>query len=212
MKIKYCHFDSGLEMWQVSQRMLEIDPFDIAEVSWPDKNPVPEVKARLAWDEKNLIVRFDVKESDVVGHWKKTNDSVYEDSCVECFIQPAGSPVYYNIEFNCIGTILMGHATSRRDRQVMDSSIIEKIRTYPSLGKEVFESHGKTVEWNLTAVIPLSCFVKHEVENRKGSRYRMNLYKCGDKCGSPHWIAWKKILTDVPDFHRPDFFGDVELE
>ena len=39
-----------------------------------------------------------------------------------------------------------------------------------------------------------------------------NFYKCGDKQVEPHYLSWNPVLTDNPDFHRPEYFGKVIFE
>ncbi|WP_414481477.1 carbohydrate-binding family 9-like protein [Caldicoprobacter sp.] len=46
---------------------------------------------------------------------------------------------------------------------------------------------------------------------RCGKRIKANFYKCGDKTKYPHWGCWNRIDTPHPDFHRPEFFGDLIL-
>ena len=41
---------------------------------------------------------------------------------------------------------------------------------------------------------------------------RANFYKCGDKTAHPHYLSWSPIDTPKPDFHRPDFFGELLLD
>jgi hypothetical protein len=57
--------------------------------------------------------------------------------------------------------------------------------------------------------IPLSIFTHHPNLSLKGKTCNANFYKCGDKLAEPHFIAWSNIDTPKPDFHRPDFFGQV---
>ena len=40
-------------------------------------------------------------------------------------------------------------------------------------------------------------------------KVRGNFYKCASATSEPHYLSWNPILTDKPDFHRPDFFGDI---
>ena len=41
---------------------------------------------------------------------------------------------------------------------------------------------------------------------------RANFYKCGDKTAHPHYLSWSPIDTPKPDFHRPEFFGELILK
>ena len=38
-----------------------------------------------------------------------------------------------------------------------------------------------------------------------------NFYKCGDATLLPHYLSWSQIDTEQPDFHRPEFFGELLL-
>ena len=32
-----------------------------------------------------------------------------------------------------------------------------------------------------------------------------------DKTAHPHYLSWSPIGTEKPDFHRPEFFGELVL-
>jgi hypothetical protein len=38
-----------------------------------------------------------------------------------------------------------------------------------------------------------------------------NFYKCGDETEYPHFGCWNLIASPVPDFHRPEYFGEIVL-
>jgi hypothetical protein len=38
-----------------------------------------------------------------------------------------------------------------------------------------------------------------------------NLYKCADATSKPHYVSWNPIETKSPDFHRPEFFGEMRF-
>jgi hypothetical protein len=40
---------------------------------------------------------------------------------------------------------------------------------------------------------------------------RANFYKWGDGTSVPHYLTWSHIVTETPDFHRPEFFGELFL-
>ena len=44
-----------------------------------------------------------------------------------------------------------------------------------------------------------------------GIRFRGNCYKCGDRTEHPHFLAWNPVHTPTPDFHRPEFLGEMIL-
>lgn len=40
---------------------------------------------------------------------------------------------------------------------------------------------------------------------------KANFYKCGDGLTVPHYLSWSPIVTEKPDFHRPEFFNQIKL-
>ena len=44
-----------------------------------------------------------------------------------------------------------------------------------------------------------------------GDVLRGNFYKCGDDAAFPHYGMWSPVLTGEPDFHRPEYFGELAL-
>ena len=40
---------------------------------------------------------------------------------------------------------------------------------------------------------------------------RANFYKCGDGTSVPHFLSWSHIETETPDFHCPEFFGNMHF-
>jgi hypothetical protein len=38
-----------------------------------------------------------------------------------------------------------------------------------------------------------------------------NFYKCADDTAFKHYLSWNPILTPNPDFHRPEFFGELRF-
>ena len=62
-------------------------------------------------------------------------------------------------------------------------------------------------EWELTVKIPLN-LMGLDPENLP-DKIRANFYKCADDTDSMHFVSWSPIETENPDFHRPDFFGEL---
>ena len=41
---------------------------------------------------------------------------------------------------------------------------------------------------------------------------RANLFKCGDDLSHPHFLSWRPIRTEKPNFHRPEFFDHIKFK
>ena len=85
-------------------------PFEpVATVNWPDEYPYrPDMAFRMAWCPEGLVLHYRVSEQSVRAVYGEDNGQVWTDSCVECFIRNADKDTYYNIECNCVGTLLVG--------------------------------------------------------------------------------------------------------
>ncbi|MGQ1788440.1 carbohydrate-binding family 9-like protein [Saccharicrinis sp. GN24d3] len=162
----------------------------------------------IGYDKDNLYLKFYVQESNTKAVNTKFNEPVYEDSCVEFFISFDGKS-YYNLEFNCIGNVLGGYGSDRNNRETLAPELIEKISTRPSLGKNRIEIIDRKTDWNQEVVIPKEVFKNEELNSFEGLKTTCNFYKCGDKQVFPHYLSWSPIKVENPDFHLPEFFGEV---
>ncbi len=189
----------------------------IDTVNWSEYPYKPEVNFRLGYDEKNLYLKFAVREKAVRAVNTKPNSEVWEDSCCEFFCDFDGKG-YYNLETNCIGTQLFGYGESMEDRELAaksrtraDEAVIEKIRKKSSLGSEPFDVKTGDFNYDIVMVIPSDIFYKHKISFKKGMTFKANFYKCGDKTPEVHFLSWNPIGVSSPNFHLPDFFGEIRL-
>ena len=179
----------------------------VGEVNWKSFDYKPDVNFAMAYTDNEILLKFYVTEQWFKAEKTESNQEVYEDSCVEFFVSPSDDGIYYNLEFNGIGTCLMGAGTGRNDRRGADPEVISKIRRKTSAGhKTVGEKKGRFF-WTITMAIPLNVFSRHEIKNLTGKTFRANFYKCGDKLTVPHYLTWSPIGAENPDYHRPEYFG-----
>lgn len=183
----------------------------IGELNWRGNGYSPEANFSIARTRNEILLKYYVRETWFKAEKTKTNQEVYEDSCVEFFVSPSDDGIYYNFEFNAIGTCLMGAGTGRHDRKRADSSVIDEIRRLASAGNSPVSEIQGDFAWTLTLAIPFSTLIYHNMDVREGSIFRANFYKCGDKLKMPHYITWNPVGTEKPDFHRPEFFGSLEF-
>lgn len=182
----------------------------VENVNWPEAFPYcPKMEFGIAHTEDAFLIHYRVEEQSVRAVAKKDNDNVWEDSCAEFFINPAGDGLYYNIECNCAGTLLLGVGEGRNNRQLAATEITRQIDRWASLGRAPFETRNQPTRWELALRIPYSVFFRHSITSLDGLTLRGNFYKCGDNLPVPHFISWNPIGTPTPDFHCPQFFGQV---
>lgn len=193
----------------MDQERVEFQPVDV--VNWPAFSYRPEVSVRMAYTDNALLLHYKVKEDAVRGRYGQDNDPVYKDSCVEFFVSPTNDNVYYNLECNCIGTILLGGGEpGNRERATAES--MRMIERWASLGRSPFEERIGEVEWEVALAIPYAAFFKHRITTLDGRAIRANFYKCGDELPTPHFLSWNPIGTAKPNFHLPEYFGSLIFE
>ena len=88
----------------------------INTVNWKAFPYQPEVQFRIAHTDDAILVHYKVKEASVRAVATGDNGAVWEDACVEFFSIPAGDGIYYNVECNCVGTLLIGAGGGRSNR------------------------------------------------------------------------------------------------
>lgn len=180
-------------------------------INWEKFKYKPEVTFKIVYSTYGLYIKYDVFEQSVLADKAKTNDPVYKDSCVEFFVSP-GDGLYYNFEFNCIGTKYAGSGESRDTGVTMEREKVDKIRTYSTLGDSTFNEIKGDKAWSLIVEIPFEIFTDKSIEEIKGSSMKANFYKCGDELSVPHFVSWNNIDTREPDFHRPEYFGLINFK
>ena len=112
----------------------KIDFQSIQCVNWAEYPYKPKVNFRIAHTQNSILLHFKVKEERVRAKYGKDNGSVWTDSCVEFFSIPAGDGIYYNIECNCIGTILVGAGPVRNNREHAPKEVTALVQRWSSLG------------------------------------------------------------------------------
>lgn len=200
-----------LSLSAAAARLRETRAHPIAEVNWP--NPAfsdPRASMALGHGAEALYLHFEVEEEAVLARNTEPNSSVCQDSCVEFFFAP-GSDRYVNVELNAIGTALVQVGPAREDRVFMSPDQIARIRRHSSLGAEPFLVRQESTVWHLTAAIPFDLLGLSE-DVACSRSFRANFYKCGDHLPRRHYLSWNPIDTPAPDFHRPEYFGQVRFE
>lgn len=189
------------------------EPQTVGCCNWPEAFPyAPEVRFRMFHMGDRLFVRFEVAERYTAARVVEDNGEVWTDSCVEFFFAPDSGAGYYNFETTCIGRMLLGHRLSRNEGVVHASAeTLASVRRVSSLPDAPFEEREGDNRWTLTLAIPPQALFRHAFDSWDGVRGRMNIYKCGDNLSHPHFLSWRPIATPQPDFHRPEFFGEVEF-
>ena len=155
--------------------------------------------------DKGFYFRFVCQEKNPRITYFNPGDNVYEDSCMELFMNfnPEASNNYINFELNAGGAYLFGVGPDRHGRKTLSASVM------PEICPQVFEDH-----WQITLFIPLQTIeeVFGKIDIKPGYRMVGNAYKCGDNTAIPHYLTWNPVVAKEPDFHRPECFGTFVIQ
>lgn len=184
----------------------------ISQYLWEQKEDPyrPRTEVRLYFTDEAIHVCFRVQEADPVALQSDPNSPVYQDSCVEFFLQPLPEldARYLNFEFNSTGTMLLGIGT---DRSVRDQSPgLQPALFDAKADRGLIDEHGE-LYWQLSFRIPFAVLTDWFPGFAAAPRMEMrgNFYKCGDLTPRPHYAAWNDIPEEQPNFHRSEYFGNL---
>ncbi len=193
----------------------------IDSLNWPELYPYkPNTAIRLAYTNDYLFVKWHVQGKNLKAVHTEDLQRVSADSCVEFFCQMPNDDHYFNFEFNCIGTSTASYRLGRAEDVVrLTPEEFSQILRYSSLPHEPFEEKEGDFSWTLLVAIPFSLLQRKnnqaQLPNLQTSKLpnliKANFYKCADLTATKHYVSWNPIPTDKPDFHCPQYFGELHL-
>jgi hypothetical protein len=176
----------------------------VDQANWKEAFPktLP-VSVRAAHDGQTLYLYYMVTGEAVRAANTEDFGAVWEDSCVEFFMQREGESGYRNFECNMLGALL-----SRRHetREKGEAQPLASVFRYGTVCHR-YEGGRQVSDWSMYLEIPKEVMGFAAHESLSGQRIRGNFYKCGDKTPEPHFLSWNPIDLPKPNFHVPQFFG-----
>lgn len=184
------------------------EKYAIDNLLWTDTGYFPSVNFSIAHTGDGIALKYFVKEQHTIATYKTVNDPVYKDSCVEFFIG-FGDGQYYNLEFNALGTALVGFGKDRNGRTPVPDDQVSGIKALSNINWA--ENTDGFNTWDLTLLVPFDVFIYHDIKTLNGTTSQANFFKCGDDLPEPHFVSWSNINNPVPDFHLSAFFGTIKF-
>jgi hypothetical protein len=159
--------------------------------------------------EEGLFVKLTSFEKNPKVTGTEYGHKVHLDSCLEFFVSMDNtSPIYVNFEANSAGAFVLTARLNRHD-DVRHAHTIEGLKL-PEVKAEVKDDH-----WSVSVLFDYELIEKlfgKKITFEKGYVFKGNFYKCGDETEIEHYGMWSPITLVDPDFHRSDFFADIEVE
>lgn len=189
---------------------------NIDQINWQEFPYLPTVDVHVAHDDDYLWALYRVDEDHVRAVTLEDMGPVYEDSCVEWFMQFPNQETYFNVEVNCIGACLASCRVSRTDKAAFTSEELNSIIRLTTLPHQPcdFVSEDMPIHWECIVGIPKKVLMNYGVQEDElfPKNFTANFYKCGDKTQVPHYVSSFSICTESPNFHVPKAFRSMSLE
>lgn len=179
---------------------------------WDQTGYTPRACARVGWNEKGLHVLMYAQEHKVRARIREMGGMVCTDSCLEFFVKPAPErdARYFNFEANARGVMLAEIGTGRQNRFRAVGLPFEGMEIQANVREE---SAYKGGWWAVSYTVPVNLLSEHfpGLKLAVGVRMEGNFYTCADLSDTPHYGTWNRIDSPVPDYHRPESFGELVL-
>lgn len=173
----------------------------IDDYPWGDSY-TPDARACVQWDDNGLWVTMCAMEERVSAHETRFGGPVCRDSCLEFFVNPCPTKQksYINIEVNPRGTAHIGVGPDRAERRVLTE-----------MPKDMCLSASGHIDGRWAVRYRLThAFMREMCGYDMEDVLAGNFYTC-DESIHPHFGTWSPVRAAAPDFHRPEYFGRLEL-
>lgn len=180
----------------------------------------PLTLATVSYDRECINVYMRCYENKIRFEGRNRNDMVCCDSCMEFFFSPVlGNDAYLNFEMNPLGVLYTGFSATglRKDSGPVSPELPKEYFSIDAMTVTEAEEYNKNATeesyWDIAYSIPYEYIKKYfpEFSIEDCHNINANFYKCGDMTDHIHYLAWNNVDTPEPDYHRPEFFGILEL-
>ena len=173
---------------------------------------LPKTYAKVCHDGSALHVCMRSYEKEIRTEVHEHEGKVHTDSCMEFFFSPCPEQgcEYFNMEMNPLGYFKFNYGSGRGSRiKTADDTQPYHVRT--AIGEDADGTY-----WQVVYSIPFDLILRFapSFTGKAGEHLRGNFYKCGELTPCPHLLTWNPIDNQAypnPDFHRPEYFGDLVL-
>ena len=177
-----------------------VNPFEPAQ---------QQTQARICADAEKLYVRFDCDDRHIWGTFTQRDEHIYDEEVVEVFISPGPeTPTrYYELEVSPNGVLLdakIHNPTSERSNITVDFSW-----DCPNIGWWAGRNDAANHWWAILALPWAEIGAQGELPRL----WRANFYRIERPEGGPdEFSCWSPTRAEPADFHKPAFFGTLELD
>ena len=182
-----------------------LTPFQLADGSAP---AVQQTTVRVCFDETALYIRWDCEDTDIWGTYTKRDEPLYEQEVVEVFVGAGTADLidYFEFQISPDGVLFDGivfNPTSTREHLKVDP-----VWNCPGI-RWMAQRTDAANEWWAAMAIPWSAIT---ADGNVPTHCRANFYRIDrPHDGTDEYSCWSPTMTEPADFHKPAYFGILEL-
>ncbi len=184
---------------------------DISVFPWYETGTKQKTQVKIVANDDTLFIQIIAQDKYSFARQTELNHMlVCTDSCVEFFFSPSGvlGSSYVNLEVNCCGTLHLAYGASRNNRKFISLEAASLIARQTSILTAVKIESEDDKEWRVEIALPFAAIEQLTDEPVNKDKWFANFYRCGGRT-EPQYAVWNNIDVPEPDYHRPEYFGEL---
>jgi hypothetical protein len=172
-----------------------------------------ETIVRIVYDETNLYIAFECKDTDIWGHYRNRDEHLWKEEAVEVFLDVDDTAeTYIEIEVSPNNVLFDSFIVDTLDIDVAATAEydLSGIRTAVRVDGTVNEHRDVDRRWLVEIAMPLAEMVTDfDAAMLTRFRWRINFYRIDrSPAGESSFYAWSPTGGR---FHRPSLFGTLQF-
>jgi len=182
-----------------------LSPFLLADGSGP---AAQQTVTRVCYNNRALFVHFACDDNDIWGTYTQRDEAIYDEEVVEVFLAPGeATPVtYYEFEVSPNGVLL--DVLAHNPTEDRTNITIDFAWDCPDL-RWAAQRDDANNRWQAVLAMPWASI---GAPGDLPKVWRANFYRIErPRQATDEFSCWSPTMIDPADFHRPSYFGYLEL-
>mgnify|MGYP000858749123 CR=1 FL=1 len=171
---------------------------------------------RLAYDDQALYIGWTCRDEDIQATFTERDSTLWDEEVVEMFLTSDKLTLYYELQWNPLGTIFDARIQNRLNSEGLSKGIdgdwdwtAEGMQSAVWVDGTVQKSDDTDTMWQVEVRLPFSAL--GDTIPKSGEVWRGNFYRYSRTQGRDiELCSWSPTL--LPSFHEPSRFGYFEFK